>query len=135
MSYFSYRLHKPQLRGRSVNSATYSNNNSTYSVNWIKDEGIEIVVATNGKTIANKLSRLCKRELGKMFINLCYMTNNLSVFNENKPKVFYDELKNKNKNYLDAKQALISAFRVANFGTWVHAPKEFQSFELNVHKC
>jgi len=78
------------------------------------------------------LSRVCKTSLAKEYIKLCSATNNLSTLIENETNIFYDSLKNKNKNYVAAKNELITTFKSLNFGTWVHKPEELKSFELNV---
>jgi len=41
-------------------------------------------------------------------------------------------LKNKNKNYVAAKNELFSTFKLLKLGTWVHKPEELKSFELNI---
>lgn len=91
---------------------------------------MEIINGKLGKTIDNKSSRLCKRELAKDYINLCHITNNLSTLTKNETSLFYDLLKSVNENYINAKQSLILSFKFNNFGTWVHKPEELKSFEL-----
>lgn len=68
------------------------------------------------------------------YIKLCSATNNLLTLIENENNVFYDSLKNKNENYVAAKNELLSTFKSLNFGTWVHKPEELKSFELHVGK-
>lgn len=93
---------------------------------------MEIVIGSTGRTIDNKLSRLCKSELAKDYINLCSATNNLSTLIKNNEKIYYDSLKNTNKDYLTAKQTLISAFKLSKFGTWIQKPEEITTFEINI---
>lgn len=93
---------------------------------------MEIVNGRIGRTIDNKLSRLCKSELAKDYVNLCRASNTLSTLTKNQTKVFYDTLKNFNENYVAAKQSLMLAFKLSNFGTWVQKPEELKTFELNV---
>lgn len=85
-----------------------------------------------GRTVENKLSRVCKTSLAKEYIKLCSATNNLSTLIENETSIFYDTLKNKNKNYVAAKNELLSTFKLLKLGTWVHKPEELKSFELNI---
>jgi len=101
-------------------------------VNWIINEGIEIIKGNMGRTVENKLSRVCKTSLAKEYIKLCSATNNLSTLIDNETNIFYDSLKNKNKNYVAAKNELLSTFKSLKLGTWVHKPEELKSFELNV---
>lgn len=126
-----YKVQKPQLRGYGI-LPRRSVTQSPHCVNWIINEGIEIIKGSMGRTIENKLSRVCKTSLAKEYIKLCNATNNLSTLIENETNIFYDALKNKNQNYVAAKNELISTFKSLNFGTWVHKPEELKSFELNV---
>jgi len=73
--------------------------------------------------------------LANEYIKLCSATNNLLTLIENENNVFYDSLKNKNENYVTAKNELLSTFKLLNFGTWVHKPEELKSFELRVSKA
>jgi len=93
---------------------------------------LEVIIGKCGKTIDNKLSRICKRELGTQYINLCHLTNNLSILPDDQTKIFYDALKNINKDYITVKNLLKLAFKISNFGTWVQKPEEIKTFELNV---
>ncbi|XP_026809816.1 double-stranded RNA-specific editase Adar-like [Rhopalosiphum maidis] len=126
-----YKVQKPQLRGYSI-LPRRSTTQSPHCINWIINEGIEIIKGSLGRTIENKLSRVCKTSLANEYIKLCIATNNLSTLIENETNIFYDSLKNKNKNYVAAKNELISTFKSLNFGTWVHKPEELKSFELHV---
>jgi double stranded RNA-specific editase B len=131
--FFTFRVQKPQLRGYSI-LPHRSNTQSPHCINWIINEGIEIIKGSLGRTIENKLSRVCKTSLANEYIKLCIASNNLSTLieNENETNIFYDSLKNKNKNYVTAKNELISTFKSLNFGTWVQKPEELKSFELHV---
>ncbi|XP_025205805.1 double-stranded RNA-specific editase 1 [Melanaphis sacchari] len=52
-----YKVHKPQLRGYSI--LPYRSTTQTpYCMNWIVNEGIEIIKGSIGRTIENKLSRM-----------------------------------------------------------------------------
>lgn len=93
---------------------------------------MEIIKGKIGRTIENKLSRVCKRELANQFINLCHGTNNLSTLTNNQTNIFYDSLKNMNTDYVTAKMSLMSAFKLSNFGIWVKKPEELKTFELNI---
>ncbi|XP_060861988.1 double-stranded RNA-specific editase Adar [Metopolophium dirhodum] len=127
----NYKLQKPQLRGYGIlprRSVTLS----PHCVNWIINEGIEIIKGSMGRTVENKLSRVCKTSLAKEYIKLCSATNNLSTLIDNETNIFYDSLKNKNKSYVAAKNELLSTFKSLKLGTWVHKPEELKSFELNV---
>ncbi|XP_008182970.2 double-stranded RNA-specific editase Adar-like [Acyrthosiphon pisum] len=127
----NYKLQKPQLRGYGIlprRTVTLS----PYCVNWIINEGIEIIQGRMGRTVENKLSRVCKTSLAKEYIKLCSATNNLSTLIDNETNIFYDLLKNKNKNYIAAKNQILSTFKSLKLGTWVHKPEELKSFELNV---
>jgi len=126
-----YKVQKPQLRGYCI-LPRRSTSHSPHCINWIINEGIEIIKGSLGRTIENKLSRVCKTSLANEYIKLCIATNNLSTPIENETSIFYDSLKNKNKNYVAAKNELISTFKSLNFGTWVHKPEELKSFELDV---
>lgn len=129
--YFFYRVHSPEMRGyRSfpVGNGTVS----PYCVNWIKNYEVEIIFGENGRTIENQPSRLCKRAFAKDYITLCHATNSLSSITKNKSRVSYDSLKSTNTNYLEAKNALMLAFKRSDFGTWVKKPKEILTFELDV---
>lgn len=128
-----YKVQKSKLRGYSI-LPRRSTAQSSYCTNWIVSEGIEIIKGSIGRTIENKLSRVCKTSLANEYIKLCSATNNLSTLIENENNVFYDSLKNKNENYLAAKNELLSTFKSLNFGTWVHKPEELKSFELHVGK-
>lgn len=92
---------------------------------------MEIIKGSVGRTIENKLSRICKSELAKEYINLCRITNNLSSILKNQTSVYYDSLKNTNTSYLTAKQSLMAAFKLSNYGTWVQKPEELKTFEIN----
>lgn len=109
-----------------------SGTQSPYCVNWIVNEGLEIIKGKIGRTVDNKLSRVCKSELAKKFIDLCHATNCLSTFTNNQIHIYYDFLKNVNTDYIAAKTSLMSAFKLSNFGTWVKKPEELTTFELNV---
>lgn len=122
-------MHKPKLRGYSI-LPRRSTTQTHHCINWIINEGMEIVNGRNGRTIDDKLSRLCKSELAKEYINLCRVTNSLSTFTNNETHIFYDLLKSVNKNYVTAKQSLMLAFKLNNFGTWVQKPEELKTFEL-----
>lgn len=127
---FIYRVHEPQLRGYSILPCR-TNPQTLYSVNWLKNEGIEIVNGKTGRTVCNKLSRICKRELAKDFIKLCISTNTQSIYINNQINTFYDSLKKKNENYINANQSLVVAFKLSNFGTWVTKPEELKTFKIN----
>lgn len=92
---------------------------------------MEIVEGTYGRTVENKLSRICKSNLAKDYINLCHITNNSLTLLK---KISYSELKNKNKNYLEANQSFISDMKAFNYGTWIQKPKEVNSFELTIEE-
>jgi len=101
-------------------------------VNWIINEGIEIIKGSMGRTVENELSRVCKSSLANEYIKLCSATNNLSTLIKDETNIFYDSLKNKNKNYVTAKNELLSTFKSLKLGSWVHKPEELKCFELNV---
>lgn len=86
-----------------------------------------------GRTVCNKLSRICKRELAKNFINLCIATNTQYIYTNNQINTFYDSLKKKNENYLTANQSLVVALKLSNFGTWVTKPEELKTFKININ--
>lgn len=125
-------MHKPQLRGYSI-LPRRACNQSPNCINWIVNDKIEIIKGSVGRTIENKLSRICKSELAKEYINLCRITNNLSsIVNKDQTSVYYDSLKYTNINYVAAKQALMLAFQLSNYGIWVKKPEELKTFEINV---
>lgn len=101
-------------------------------MNWIINEEVEIIKGNVGRTIENKLSRVCKTSLVKEYIKLCNVTNNLPTIIENETNIYYDSLKSKTKDYVAAKNELISTFKSLQFGTWVHKPEELKSFEINI---
>jgi len=105
---------------------------SPHCVNWIQNEEVEIVDGKIGRTIENKLSRLCKYVFAKDYIRLCHATKSLSTFTKNEKNISYDFLKGTNTNYLDAKKILMLAFKLSNFGTWVKKPEELENFELDI---
>lgn len=125
-------MHKPELRGYSVLPRRLGAQ-SPYCINWIINEGMELLVGNNGRTIDNQLSRLCKSQLAKEYINLFHATNNLSTITKNGDKIYYDLLKNTSVDYLAAKQSLISAFKLSKYGTWIQKPEEITTFELNIN--
>lgn len=124
-------MHKPHLRGYSI-LPRRSGTQSLNCVNWIIDEGMELVEGKVGRTVDNKLSRLCKSVLAKEFVKLCSETNVLSTVTDEKKSIFYDSLKSTNINYITAKQSLTLAFKFSNFGTWVQKPEELKTFEVDV---
>lgn len=129
--YLINRIHKPHLRGFSILPRRVGTQ-SPYCVNWIKNKEVEIIEGKIGRTIENKLSRLCKSVLAKKYIYLCHATNSLSTLTKNEKCISYDSLKMTSTNYIAAKQSLMLAFKFSNFGTWVQKPEELQTFELDI---
>lgn len=130
--FFIYRIHEPQLRGYSI-LPRRTCPQAQYSVIWLKDDGMEVVNGRTGRTVCNKLSKICKRELAKDYINLCLATNTESIHTNNQINIFYDSLKSENENYVNANQSLMAAFKLSNFGTWVQKPEELKTFKINIY--
>lgn len=130
---FNFRVQKPEFRGYGILPRRVGEQ-SPYCINWILNEGMEIVIGSTGRRTDNKLSRLCKSELAKDYINLCHATDNhqISILIKNHDKIYYDLLKNTSTDYIAAKRSLISAFKTSKFGTWIQKPEEMTTFEINI---
>ncbi|KAF2899998.1 hypothetical protein ILUMI_06191 [Ignelater luminosus] len=120
-----YLLNRPQMLLTTSLETRHPAKAPSFSVNWaIGYDYPEIINTTSGKP-DNGISRICKQNLMKRFVNICKSFS----FGIKMPS-YYSEAKLAAGKYNMAKNQLFQAFSKAGLGSWVEKPIEQDQFEL-----
>jgi len=125
-----FMFHRPLLSGTGSPESRQPGKAPNFSANWLCcDEGLEVVTAMTGKTESGEPSRVCKRNLYKLFNEL--WGNVPSLTNQkilSQPRM-YTEAKAAVMDYQIAKSMLIKSFEKAGLGSWIGKPLEMDQFD------
>lgn len=131
-----YCLHKPMMSPCSSEEPRRAKNTPAFSINWsILDDKMEKIDTSTGKCTNKENSRLCKRELFKLYLET--MEKLGPVVLQGSPEYLkdiksrtYGEAKSFATDYQKVKESLTRAMIKGDVGFWVKKPEEFESFSI-----
>nr|CAB3220008.1 double-stranded RNA-specific editase 1-like [Phallusia mammillata] len=130
----NYRMHRPLLASVSSSGRRMAKKAPNFCFHWTSGDPTHSIINTGtGRADDGPSSNLCKKEMMKMFMDVC--ENNSSIV---KPDSFdqktYGELKNLASGYQELKYQVMGGFTKTNCGRWIGKPNEVDMFTYQPKK-
>lgn len=124
-----YRVHNPFIEGV-TNSKIVTNVKAGKScMNWVVcDPKVEFINTKTGKTIDEKLSRLCKFNLFSQFVNVFSLFTGVKL--SSLSLISCQAFKEKAVQYQEIKKNVFEFLEKNGRGKWLRKPKELNFFFL-----
>ncbi|XP_018332078.1 double-stranded RNA-specific editase Adar isoform X4 [Agrilus planipennis] len=124
-----YHLNRPYMCPTASAETRVAQRAPNFSVNWVIGyDRPEIINTVTGKPEVG-VSRLCKRNFSKRFLDVCYRVTSIGNVDVPIPKIYADA-KLAATPYNQAKEQLFRAFSKANLGSWIKKPLEQDQFQI-----
>lgn len=126
-----YRLNKPFIEGITNSKIEVNTKQGIRScMNWIiSDPKVEFIGSKTGKTSDGELSRLCKRNLFKKFVDIFHLISNTKKFHIF--SISYKKYKENCTKYQKLKKLFFDTLESNGCGKWIRKPKELDLFLLS----